>query len=405
MDAEEVQALKKGARTDVPKTAIRELDRKWEADEIAEESYRKERLRIEYQRQLRRLEREHKRLDIAKRELEASSGVPLQDHEIAHIWGIPAGSLAARKAKFLHQYLQGLQGKLQEVRLPAEQALTPPIDLWKETFVALSRRPVERTVAVYDGFEGTEATLVEKLMAFAAGTFPEDQESRFWLSLVQESRTNAEYGDRTKSLFPLQRLSAILTEMDTSPDALEQELMSRVSPKPKAPAGEPLKEKGAADLQLGEMGEHVLKSFLGEQHPDVHEDRFGRDVIGNFVAEYASGRTPIPCVRCNSFTKFRDLLSHADQYDKQVVVVVGKVTGLQVATNRQGQLAYGFLLNDAKGSVKVVGLGKAEVHDGEQVIVEGVFSRLRQVGRAVVYNEIKASSIRALDRLNPDLVG
>src|SRR5439155_583434 len=32
------------------------------------------------------------------------------------------------------------------------------------------------------------------------------------------------------------------------------------------------------------------------------EDRFGRDVIGDFVAEYARGRTPIPCVRCNSFT-------------------------------------------------------------------------------------------------------
>ena len=45
------------------------------------------------------------------------------------------------------------------------------------------------------------------------------------------------------------------------------------------------------------------------------EDRFGRDVIGNFVAEYASGRTPIPCVRCNSFTKFRDLLHHADALD------------------------------------------------------------------------------------------
>jgi tRNA-specific 2-thiouridylase len=42
------------------------------------------------------------------------------------------------------------------------------------------------------------------------------------------------------------------------------------------------------------------------------EDRFGADVIGNFVAEYAAGRTPIPCVRCNSFTKFRDLLHHAD---------------------------------------------------------------------------------------------
>ena len=42
------------------------------------------------------------------------------------------------------------------------------------------------------------------------------------------------------------------------------------------------------------------------------EDRFGQDVIGNFVSEYAAGRTPIPCVRCNSFTKFRDLLYHAD---------------------------------------------------------------------------------------------
>jgi tRNA-specific 2-thiouridylase len=45
------------------------------------------------------------------------------------------------------------------------------------------------------------------------------------------------------------------------------------------------------------------------------EDRFGHDVIGDFVREYARGRTPIPCVRCNSFTKFRDLLHHADALD------------------------------------------------------------------------------------------
>ena len=45
------------------------------------------------------------------------------------------------------------------------------------------------------------------------------------------------------------------------------------------------------------------------------EDRFGHDVIDDFVQEYARGRTPIPCVRCNSFTKFRDLLAHADALD------------------------------------------------------------------------------------------
>ena len=45
------------------------------------------------------------------------------------------------------------------------------------------------------------------------------------------------------------------------------------------------------------------------------EDRFSQFVIQNFVSEYSLGRTPIPCVRCNSFTKFRDLLAHADALD------------------------------------------------------------------------------------------
>ena len=34
--------------------------------------------------------------------------------------------------------------------------------------------------------------------------------------------------------------------------------------------------------------------------------------LDDFVGEYARGRTPIPCVRCNTFTKFRDLVRKAD---------------------------------------------------------------------------------------------
>src|SRR5438045_749101 len=45
------------------------------------------------------------------------------------------------------------------------------------------------------------------------------------------------------------------------------------------------------------------------------ETRFGHDVVDNFVDEYARGRTPIPCVRCNTFTKFRDFLVKADAVD------------------------------------------------------------------------------------------
>lgn len=56
-----------------------------------------------------------------------------------------------------------------------------------------------------------------------------------------------------------------------------------------------------------------VASRLGIPHVvfDV-EKEFTDDVIDDFVAEYAAGRTPIPCVRCNSFTKFRDLVRRAD---------------------------------------------------------------------------------------------
>lgn len=55
---------------------------------------------------------------------------------------------------------------------------------------------------------------------------------------------------------------------------------------------------------------------LGVPHYVLNfEDRFSLHVIQNFVDEYSRGRTPIPCVRCNSFTKFRDLLAHAEALD------------------------------------------------------------------------------------------
>jgi tRNA-uridine 2-sulfurtransferase len=57
-------------------------------------------------------------------------------------------------------------------------------------------------------------------------------------------------------------------------------------------------------------------------------DVFTRDVFDDFVSEYAAGRTPSPCVRCNTFTKFRDLVDKADAIDAQ-----------WVATGHYGRLA------------------------------------------------------------------
>ena len=122
-------------------------------------------------------------------------------------------------------------------------------------------------------------------------------------------------------------------------------------------------------------------------------------LIGALTLEQA-GRA-----NASSLIEIADLIAHPEQYDHQDVTVSGKVTNIQLATNRQGQPAYGFLLQDQAGTLKVISLGQVEVREGDQVIVEGVFSRLRQVGRSIVYNEIKALSIKPLNRLNPDFVG
>jgi tRNA-specific 2-thiouridylase len=59
---------------------------------------------------------------------------------------------------------------------------------------------------------------------------------------------------------------------------------------------------------------------LGVPHYVLNlESAFGHDVVDDFVSEYSRGRTPIPCVRCNTFTKFRDLVRKADAIDARYV--------------------------------------------------------------------------------------
>lgn len=49
------------------------------------------------------------------------------------------------------------------------------------------------------------------------------------------------------------------------------------------------------------------------------EDEFRKTVVRNFVDEYASGRTPIPCVHCNADLKFSTLVERAAGFDAAAV--------------------------------------------------------------------------------------
>jgi tRNA-specific 2-thiouridylase len=79
--------------------------------------------------------------------------------------------------------------------------------------------------------------------------------------------------------------------------------------------GDDLPDRPCCSLDSVNDARRVCQS-LGVPHYVLNlESAFGRDVVDDFVNEYAQGRTPIPCVRCNTFTKFRDLLVKADGID------------------------------------------------------------------------------------------
>ena len=79
--------------------------------------------------------------------------------------------------------------------------------------------------------------------------------------------------------------------------------------------GDDLPDRPCCSLDSVNDARRVCQS-LGVPHYLLNlESAFSRDVVDDFVNEYANGRTPIPCVRCNTFTKFRDLLVKADSID------------------------------------------------------------------------------------------
>ena len=264
---ETLDSLSASARNVLPRPAIRLLEQRWDGDEITEEDYQRQRLSIEFQTQLRMAEKYRKRLDLAERERQSAMYAPLQDHEIAHVWGLPAGSLAARKVKFLTQYLNGLQAALQH----GPATTTSPVDLWKETFVALADQPIERSLSTYDGLEKTESALLDKLTAMAWGQVAEEVEVKLWTSLVFGASSNAMHSEITRNLFGLQRLATILNDMDSSSEAVDEDLLKRSAPVPKAQEEQLALpgEKPAEDEASTQMRDHVLKSMFGELHNDL----------------------------------------------------------------------------------------------------------------------------------------
>ncbi len=86
-----------------------------------------------------------------------------------------------------------------------------------------------------------------------------------------------------------------------------------------ANSGGSSKETGCCSLDsINDAREVAVKMGFHHFIIDIREE-FGDYVIDNFVDEYMAGRTPNPCVLCNTHIKWRALLKRADALDCEFI--------------------------------------------------------------------------------------
>lgn len=73
------------------------------------------------------------------------------------------------------------------------------------------------------------------------------------------------------------------------------------------------KEKGCCTIDSIMEAKHNAEKMGFEHHIVDFREPFRRCVIQNFIDEYMSGRTPNPCVICNSTIKWGEMLKLADE--------------------------------------------------------------------------------------------
>jgi tRNA-uridine 2-sulfurtransferase len=86
-----------------------------------------------------------------------------------------------------------------------------------------------------------------------------------------------------------------------------------------ASSGSSKKETGCCNLDsFNDARTAAVQHGFPHYVLDIREE-FGTSVIDNFVDEYLAGRTPNPCVMCNTHIKWRALLKRADALDCEFI--------------------------------------------------------------------------------------
>ena len=86
-----------------------------------------------------------------------------------------------------------------------------------------------------------------------------------------------------------------------------------------------------------------------------------------------------------------EILNHPEKYHLKTVQVKGEVLDVKHKVSKRGNEYTVFVLSDGKKSLNVFTFGTPEINVGDKVKVEGIFYKVKYVGRYTFYNEIDAS--------------
>ncbi len=152
-----------------------------------------------------------------------------------------------------------------------------------------------------------------------------------------------------------------------------------------ASSGVSTKETGCCSLDSLQDARRVAVD-MGFHHfiLDIR-DEFGDAVIDNFVEEYVAGRTPNPCVLCNTHIKWNALLKRADGLDCEFIA-----TGHYARINQLNERFYISKARDLHKDQSYVlwGLSQAALSRSKFPLAEYLKPEVRQIAIDMGYDNL-----------------
>jgi len=87
-----------------------------------------------------------------------------------------------------------------------------------------------------------------------------------------------------------------------------------------------------------------------------------------------------------------EIINNPDRYHLKTVKVKGEVLDVKHKISRKGNEYTVFVLSDGSAGIKVFTFGSPQINVEDKVKVEGVFYKVKYVGRYTFYNEIDATN-------------